>query len=197
MRIETSPLTPATLTEYATIPIRFEVRSRLRVVEEAGGLAGLRLIAEPVQPPYVKDYDAGEAGEPCGPLRWPLQFDVSRWALFLARSGDLPVGGATLAHATPAVHLLDGRSDLAVLWDLRVRPGWRGQGIGTALFGHAAAWARERACRQMKVETQNINVPACRFYSARGCHLGAIHRHAYAASPALADEVMLLWYLDL
>ena len=50
---------------------------------------------------------------------------------------------------------------------------------------------------QLKAETQNVNVAACRFYAAMGCRLGAIHRFAYAGQPHVAGEVMLLWYLDL
>jgi GNAT superfamily N-acetyltransferase len=95
------------------------------------------------------------------------------------------------------VNLLEGRQDLAVLWDIRVRPDARGLGIGTALFRHAAAWARSKGCRQMKIETQNVNVPACRFYAHMGCELGMVHRFGYAAIPAVADEAMLFWYLKL
>ena len=46
----------------------------------------------------------------------------------------------------------------------------------------------------MKVETQNINVPACRFYARMGCELGTIDRFAY---PDLPGETQLLWHLDL
>ena len=49
----------------------------------------------------------------------------------------------------------------------------------------------------MKIETQNVNVPACRFYQRLGCRLGEIHRYGYAAVRAVAGEVMLNWYLDL
>lgn len=49
----------------------------------------------------------------------------------------------------------------------------------------------------MKVETQNVNVPACRFYQRMGCRLGEIRQYGYAAVPAVADEVMLNWYLEL
>jgi hypothetical protein len=44
------------------------------------------------------------------------------------------------------------------------------------------------------VETQNVNVGACRFYVAQGCSLGSAHRYAYENHP---DEVQLLWYKDL
>jgi GNAT superfamily N-acetyltransferase len=66
--------------------------------------------------------------------------------------------------------------------------------MGKRLFDHAAAWARAQGCRQLKVETQNINVPACTFYAKQGCALGAVNPGAY---PAYPDEVQLLWYLDI
>ena len=62
------------------------------------------------------------------------------------------------------------------------------------LFQAAAKWARSRGCRQLKIETQNINVPACKFYASQGCELRTIHPDAY---PELPDEIQLLWYLDL
>jgi hypothetical protein len=44
------------------------------------------------------------------------------------------------------------------------------------------------------VETQTINVPACRFYSKMGCTLGAIDRYAYVDLP---NEIQLLWFKEL
>lgn len=49
----------------------------------------------------------------------------------------------------------------------------------------------------MKVETQNVNVPACRFYQRMGCQLGEIRLYSYAAVLAVAHEVMLNWYYNL
>lgn len=46
----------------------------------------------------------------------------------------------------------------------------------------------------IKVETQNINVPACRLYSKCGCVLGLMNRNAYEEFP---DEVELLWCKEL
>jgi ribosomal protein S18 acetylase RimI-like enzyme len=51
--------------------------------------------------------------------------------------------------------------------------------------------AGTKGCVRLEVETQNVNVPACRFYAQLGCELGAIRRHAYAELP---DEVQLVWY---
>jgi len=178
---------------YAEIPIRFRVESVLRVAPIDDGLGGLQMTEARVDKPYVKDYDAMK-GE--GPTRWPKRFDVSNWGFFLAVDADRLVGGATVAFRSSDVNMLEGRDDLAVLWDIRVHPDRRGEGIGTCLFHEAAEWARARGCRQLKIETQNNNVPACRFYARQGCRLGSIVRRAYD-EPDLAHEVMLLWYLDL
>ena len=180
---------------YAEIPIAFEVRSEFRVAPVSGGFGGLALTAQRVEHPYVKDYDGQAEDE--NPTGWPRRFDVANWVFFLASAGGRPEGGATVAFSTPALHMLEGRTDLAVLWDIRVRPDRRRQGVGTRLFQRAAEWARAQECVQLKVETQNVNVPACRFYADQGCHLGAVHRYAYAGCPAVAHEAMLLWYLDL
>ena len=181
---------PERLGEYDRIPQKLEVHAILQVELLAQGLEGMRL-KEVAVPGYTKDYDA--AGEL--PSGLPRQFDVSAWGFFLAMDAGQVLGGAIVATRTTGVIMLEGRQDLAVLWDLRVAPAGRGAGI--ALFRHAAGWAHARGCRQMKVETQNVNLPACRFYARMGCQLGEIRRYGYAAVPAVAHEVMLCWYLDL
>ena len=179
------------LIDYADLSIAFEVRSVLEVSLREGGLGGFGLVERAVASPYPKDYDAIPGNHPSD---WGKRFDLSGWPIFSARHEGVRVGGAVVAFATEGVQMLDGRCDLAVLWDLRVAPDARGQGVGTALFAAVEQWARERACTQLKIETQNVNVGACRFYAARGCTLGALHRFAY---PDLPDEVQLLWYKDL
>jgi GNAT superfamily N-acetyltransferase len=86
--------------------------------------------------------------------------------------------------------MLGARRDVALLWDLRVAPDVRGRGVGTALFRAAERWAQAKYCTVLEVETQDINVPACRFYARMGCRLGAIDAHAYVEFP---NEVQLLW----
>jgi streptothricin acetyltransferase len=194
VQIEIVPAGPDCLVEYATVPSVFEVRALLHPTLRDGGLGGITLRRETLHTPYRKDYDASEGG---GPQAWAREWDLTAWGFFLARGSGRCVGAAAIAFGTPAIDLLDGRDDLAVLWDIRVHPGFRRQGLGRRLFQRAAGWARARGCRALKVETQNINVPACHFYAAQGCRLGAIHRHAYTRHPDLAHETMLLWYLDL
>ena len=193
MNFKIQEVGPDSLSLFAQIPIAFQVDSILQVERVDGGLGGLVLTERSVERPYVKDYDAQD--EEGGPTDWPDRFDVSTWGFVLARFEGLPVGSATVAYDTPGLNMLEGRSDLAVLWDIRVHPEYRGQGVGSALLQRAAEWSRERGCSQLKIETQNVNVPACRFYASQGCVLGAIHRYAYTASPDVAHEAMLLCYL--
>ena len=181
-------LTPAVLSEHAAIPIAFVVHRILEVRLLDDGLGGMSLTDAAVPDPYVKDYDALEGA---GPQCWPGRFDVSNWRLINARRDGAGVGGAVIASATPGLHMLSGRDDVAVLWDIRVSPRERGGGIGSALFRAVGDWAGARGFRWLKIETQNVNVPACRFYQKMGCTLGAIDRFAYPDQPA---EVRLLWW---
>ncbi len=189
MRVEVSEETLASLEDYASIRMSFEVERVLEVVERDDGSNGFSLLEQKPGAPYIKDYDAIES-----PLHWPAAFDVSNWGVFVARSDGLILGGATVAFDTPGVTMLEDRRDLAVLWDIRVATGVRGQGIGTSLFTAVEKWAVARSCLQLKVETQNINFPACSFYAKQGCTLRAIRRCAY---PEFPNETQLLWYKDL
>lgn len=180
--------------QYSTVPIRFEVKSVLQVEVIGEGLGGIRLTEAPVHPSYWKDYDQLK-GE--GPRHWLKRWDTSSWVCVTASEHGQPVGGALIACNTPGLFMLEDWRDLAVLWDIRVSPEHRGRGIGTAIFHQAADWSRSHGYRQMKIETQNTNVPACRFYRKMGCTLGTVNRFAYAGSPSVAGEVQLLWYLDL
>lgn len=188
VRVSEEPI--SALAELARVPIAFTVD---RVFDVAAGapLDGRALRERALAEPYVKDYDA-LAGE--GPSQWARRFDVTPWGLLVARTDDRWVGGAVIACETDGLRLLEGRADLALLWDIRVMPALRGRGIGATLFRAAETWAAARGYRQLKVETQNINVAACRFYARQGCVLGAIDHVAY---PELPGEVQLLWYKDL
>ena len=178
------------LDEYARIPISFEVREVLEVELVQNGLGGIVFHERPVAV-YAKDYDILDP-----PSGWPGRFDLKNWGIFLALDGGLVLGGIVLAWHTAGVDMLDGRDDLTVLWDIRVLPGRRRRGVGKGLFQHAVAWSRERRCTQMKIETQNVNVGACRFYAAQGARLGDIRRFAYRGEATVKDEVQLNWYFD-
>ena len=187
MKIEVVQETPAQLDEYASIPIWFEVDRVMEVTRTAGGLT----LDERSTTRRMKDYDA-IPGE--GPASWPKRFDMSDWSLFAARADGVRVGAAAVVARTNAIQLLEGRSDLALLWDLRVAPAMRGKGVGSALLGAVELWARGERIRTVKVETQDVNAAACRFYLHHGFELRSATPHAYRDFP---DETRLLWYKDI
>jgi GNAT superfamily N-acetyltransferase len=180
----------AGLPEYVKIRIAFEIGEVMDVRSLPGGGA-FELTARRANRPCLKDYDAIAGNRPTD---WPSRFDVSAWGFFSASLEGVRVGGATVARSTSDLDMLEGRTDLAVLWDIRVAPAAWGQGVGTAPFTAAATWASEQGCRELKIETQDINVPACRFYAHQGCVLRVVHRGAY---PLFPDELQLLWYQTL
>jgi len=197
MRVDVVDESASALPEYRLVSIAFEVTRVFEIFEtgerEAGGERGERFVLteRAVKLPYVKNYD-GVPGD--APSAWAGRFDLSRWRFFLARSDGRVVGAAAVAFDTPAVDMLEGRRDLAVLWDIRVSPEARGQGVGERLFRAAERWALAAGCRELKVETQNINVPACRFYERQGCRLKTVR---YGAYPDLPHEIQMLWHKDL
>ncbi len=177
--------------EYSNIPIPFKVERILDVDIQVDGPGAFIVSERSVNVPYVKDYDAIGGG---GPAQWSRRFNLSNWGLFAARLQGQQVGGAAVVLDTAGANIFDNRTDRAVLWDIRVSPKVRGQGVGSALFRAAEAWAMQRGCRELMIETQNINVPACRFYARHGCVLKVIDRFAY---PEFPDEAQLLWCKDL
>lgn len=178
------------LAEYNAVPMLTHIDSRISVQSLDGGFGGFRLVDEPVDRPWIKDRGAL--------TDWIQRWDTSGWAFFVASIGGAAVGGATVATRTAEVCMLDRRDDLAVLWDLRVHPDHQRSGVGSALLDHAMEWSRAEGMTQMKIETQNTNVAACRFYLARGAELRGIVHHAYAgAAEPIASDVQLHWWLDL
>ena len=179
--------------QYENIPMALMVESVLALEPLAGGLGGIALV-ERLVTPYVKDF---RTHEDVGPLRWAEQWDISGWAFFMALDDGLPVGGAAVAARTVGVDMLAGRDDLAVLWDVRVREEYKGRGVAGRLLDIALDWCRTRGLTQMKIECQNTNVPACRFYQRRGAVLSAIDAYAYHSVAEYRHEAQLIWYINL
>ena len=182
------------LEEYSKISIAFEVKSIYEVKLIDNGLGGIKLIETEVDP-HVKDYDEIEEGNK--PIDWSNEFDITNWGLFLIYDDSIPIAGATVAFDTSNIGMLHGKKDRAMLWDLRVHPDYRRLGLGKKLFQKIKEWSKNKGCNRLIIDTQNSNVPACKFYVQQGCQLGEINRFKYIDNPKIKDEVMLVWYLSL
>lgn len=170
----------ARIRELAEVPARFRVDRTLDVAR----LNGRFTLTERILPdPWDKDYDA-QPGE--GPTAWGERFDLGGWGFLAARISGRCIGGAVVAPGPPAGG--------PWLMDIRVAPGHRRAGLGSALFAESARWAAGQGFDRLRIETQNNNVAACRFYARQGCTLIAATRDAY---PSLPDEVQLIWHKTL
>jgi GNAT superfamily N-acetyltransferase len=183
---------PGSYSRYAEIDPSYVVSSVLKFIPKDRGLGGFKFLEEDVTKPYPKGAD--DPAE--SPASWPPRQEPGEFAVFIAEDGDVAVGGAAVVINPTGAFLLERRDALAGLWDIRVRPDRRGTGVGSQLLLHAADWAKRKGCTQLRVECQNVNVAACRFYS-KHCVLGGVERYGYAACPGVAHETMLLWYRDL
>jgi ribosomal protein S18 acetylase RimI-like enzyme len=175
------------LAEYASVPIRFLVTHVFDAAAVEALARGDSPRASPVAVPYWKDYDANPGGDPAS---WPSQFPVSGWRILAAFVGDRRVGGTLVVVGDSRLDLARDASRSALLWDLRVAPDLRGQGIGSALLRAAETIAVAEGAFALRVETQQVNVAACRFYQRSGFTLEDVRHGAYVALP---DEVLLLW----
>lgn len=177
--------------KYDSIPMLVHVRSVLALERIKNGFGGILLKETPVEE-YIKDLGGYEEA-----TKYAEEFDITNWKFFMAFDNENPIGAVTIASKTPNVNMLDNRDDISVLWDIRVDEKYKRQGVGTKLFNLAVEWSKSKGFKQMKIECQNNNVQACRFYYKHGAVLGKIDEYAYYDDVDAQGEVQLIWYLDL
>ena len=166
------------------------ISSYYRIDKVNSGLGGFTLTEVPIDP-YIKDMSMFEIA-----CEYENKFDISNWAVFMAFDHGKGIGGVTVASRTKEVNMLSGRDDLAVLWDIRVDDAYKRQGIGQSLFDMAVKWSKKQGLKQMKIECQNNNVPACRFYHKQGATLCAIDEYAYYNEPECRHEAQFIWFMN-
>ena len=91
------------------------------------------------------------------------------------------------------VRLSKNWNRFALLDDFAVEPKFRRQGVGRALIQRCIAWAYEIGFPGLTLETQDINVPACKLYENCGFELRGFDTYLYKATNL--PEIALFWYL--
>ena len=165
------------LANYALIPSSFAVGERF---VSSGDCVS-------VSSAYTKDYDA-QPGQ--HPTEWARRFDLTSWRFAAAHLGETRVGGAAIVLDARSVEPDLATPDAALIWDIRVHPDFRHRGVGRALLDFVESHARAAGRGRMIVETQDINVAACRLYASAGYVLTCVSPRAY---PDLAEETQLIW----
>ena len=176
---------------YDSVSMNVDLKSEYKVKRIDNGLGGF-ILEEVLVTPYVKDLSVYERA-----TEYEKEFDITHWSFYMAFDDEKPVGAATVAARTDKLYMLAGRDDACVLWDIRVADEYKHQGIGQKLFDLAVKNAKADGYRQMIIECQNNNVPACNFYRKQGALLSKVDMYAYYQEEACRNEVQFLWYLDL
>ncbi|MGZ9585683.1 GNAT family N-acetyltransferase [Paenibacillus marinisediminis] len=77
--------------------------------------------------------------------------------------------------------------------DIAVAQEWRHKGVGTSLLEKAAEWAKQNQHIGLMLETQDVNLSACRFYAKNKFIIGAVDTMLYSNFPT-ANERAIFWY---
>ncbi|MCR5119311.1 MAG: GNAT family N-acetyltransferase [Lachnospiraceae bacterium] len=176
---------------YDSVSMNVDVRSEYRIKRLDNGLGGMIFEEVPVTP-YVKDLSVYERA-----TEYEKEFDITYWSFYMAFDDEKPVGALTVAARTDKLYMLAGREDACVLWDIRVADAYKHQGIGQKMLDLAIKDAKAAGYKQMIIECQNNNVPACKFYHKQGALLSKLDMYAYYDEPDCRNEVQFIWYLDL
>ncbi len=169
------PLTAANQADLNRCDNAFTVEAELRLAAEDGRIS---YTVQPVTP-YVKCY---------GPEVYDVQAYTGKpnhaaWLAYV----DGWLAGQILVH--------ENWNRLAIIWDITVDPPFRRRGVGRRLIEEAVAWARGRGLPGVMLETQNINVAACRLYESSGFVLGGFDACLYRRVMPGTREIALFWYL--
>ena len=153
----------------------FTVEAELCLAAEDGRIS---YTVQPVTP-YEKRYGP----EVHDAQAYTSKPDHAAWLAYV----DGQLAGQILVH--------ENWNRLALIWDIAVDPPFRRLGAGRRLIGQAVGWARGRGLPGVMLETQNINVAACRLYESCGFVLGGFDACLYRGVMPGTREIALFWYL--
>ncbi|WP_260640294.1 GNAT family N-acetyltransferase [Streptomyces angustmyceticus] len=76
--------------------------------------------------------------------------------------------------------------------DIEVAPAHRGQGVGRALVGLTAEFARERGASHIWLEVTNINAPAIHAYRRMGFSFCGLDTALYDGTPSSGEQALYM-----
>jgi ribosomal protein S18 acetylase RimI-like enzyme len=151
-----------------------EINSKIVPFIENGNFS---YIIEEIDPPYHKTYEEDN-------IDYTEYIDNPDKIVFLAYADGVPAGQIVLRR---------NWNHFAYIEDIRVSSEFRGRGTGVALLKKAEEWAKKGEMPGIMLETQDVNVPACRLYEKFGFIIGGVDKKLYGGTK-YAHETALFWY---
>jgi len=133
---------------------------------------------EEIYPSYMKTYEEDN-------IDYSTYIDNPAKVVFLAYLNKRPAGQIVLRR---------NWNNFAYIEDIRVSSEFRRKGTGIALLEKAEEWSRKGDMPGIMLETQDVNVSACKLYERAGFILGGVDRKLYSATERYAHETALFWY---
>ena len=146
-------------------------------VEETDALTTFQLRLEALPQPYTRDFRSGLTAEDMQRYQGLLAQGLSLGAYAAGQLAGVAIGGAEEWNGT------------LWIWEFHVAPTFQGRGIGRSLMDRLADLARPAGLRTLRVETQNTNVPAIRFYRRVGFRMEAVDISFYTNHDLDSGEV--------
>lgn len=149
-------------------------------LSETEAVTTFQLSLEQLPRPYVKDFRAEFSDQ-----------DFERYPVIVCEGLSL---GAWQGDQLVGVGIAGAEEWNRTLWiwEFHIHPAFHGLGIGRRLMDALADVGRSAGMRTLRVETQNTNVPAIRFYRSVGFHLEGIDVSLYSNDDLTSGEVALL-----
>ncbi|MFD3258101.1 GNAT family N-acetyltransferase [Paenibacillus lentus] len=91
------------------------------------------------------------------------------------------------------IRLRTNWNGFAFIEEITVAINWRQRGIGTELLMKAIKWAKQNNLVGLMLETQDVNLSACRFYAKNNFVIGAVDNMLYT-NFSTANEKAIIWY---
>lgn len=126
--------------------------------------------------PYDKQYDNEEIG-----IDYVNEFGK---AVFFYYEDNECIG---------RIRLRSNWNGYGLIENISVVKKWRRKGIGLKLLSQGVEWARNNNCAGLMLETQDVNVSACRFYAKNNFIIGAVDTMLYSNFET-AKEKAIIWY---
>jgi GNAT superfamily N-acetyltransferase len=143
---------------------------------------------------HVQDNKISYSIMPVEPYEKILSVDAEDYTTFINNPQKVIFFADVDGKPVAQIKMIPWWNDFAYLEELVVDTGFRGKGVGRALLTHAIEWAKYHNFPGITLETQDNNVPACKFYEKCGFVLAGFDLYAYKNFPN-ASEIALYWYL--